>query len=113
MSAALSDPTVLPAPDVAYRLLSPMLIVFGAARLLFDVPIQPTSWWQLAAVFVLTLTAFCFYRVLTLPPMEAEEHLKAPLDIDNPSWVEDDQFDIDRHIFRANLPAPRDRAKSS
>lgn len=35
---------------------------------------------------------------------------KAPLDIDNPSWVEDDQFDIDRHIFRANLPAPHDRA---
>ena len=29
---------------------------------------------------------------------------KAPLDIDHPSWVEDDQFDIDRHIFkRRNL----------
>src|SRR6187431_339263 len=35
---------------------------------------------------------------------------KAPLDIDHPSWVEDDQFDIDRHIFRGSLPAPRDRA---
>src|SRR5947207_14498572 len=35
---------------------------------------------------------------------------KAPLDIDHPSWVEDDQFDIDRHIFRAALPAPADRA---
>ncbi|MHC2738605.1 diacylglycerol O-acyltransferase [Bradyrhizobium liaoningense] len=35
---------------------------------------------------------------------------KAPLDIDHPSWVEDDQFDIDRHIFRASLPQPRDRA---
>lgn len=32
--------------------------------------------------FVLALTVFCFYRVLTLPPMEVEEHLKAPLDID-------------------------------
>jgi hypothetical protein len=32
--------------------------------------------------FVLGLTVFCFYRVLTLPPMEVEEHLKAPLDID-------------------------------
>src|ERR1700737_5489865 len=31
---------------------------------------------------------------------------KAPLDIDHPSWVEDDQFDIDRHIFRGSLPAP-------
>ena len=27
---------------------------------------------------------------------------KAPLDIDHPSWVEDDQFDIDRHIFRGS-----------
>src|SRR6476660_6928432 len=35
---------------------------------------------------------------------------KAPLDIDHPSWVEDDQFDIDRHIFRGRLPAPHDRA---
>ena len=35
---------------------------------------------------------------------------KAPFDIDHPSWVEDDQFDIDRHIFRASLPAPHDRA---
>src|SRR5437899_2319257 len=35
---------------------------------------------------------------------------KAPLDIDHPSWVEDDQFDIDRHIFRGALPAPADRA---
>src|SRR5258705_579142 len=34
---------------------------------------------------------------------------KAPLDIDHPSWVEDDQFDIDRHIFRASLPVPHDR----
>src|SRR6476620_4352441 len=35
---------------------------------------------------------------------------QAPLDIDHPSWVEDDQFDIDRHIFRGSLPAPHDRA---
>jgi diacylglycerol O-acyltransferase len=35
---------------------------------------------------------------------------KTPLDIDHPSWVEDDQFDIDRHIFRSSLPAPHDRA---
>jgi WS/DGAT/MGAT family acyltransferase len=35
---------------------------------------------------------------------------KAPLDVDHPSWVEDEQFDIDRHIFRGSLPAPHDRA---
>jgi hypothetical protein len=31
---------------------------------------------------VLTLTTFCFYRVLTLPPDVTEEHLKGPLVID-------------------------------
>ena len=34
--------------------------------------------------------------------------LKRPLDIDHPSWVEDDQFDIDR--ISSSLPAPHDRA---
>jgi hypothetical protein len=31
---------------------------------------------------VLTLTGYCMFRVLTLPPEIVEEHLKAPLDID-------------------------------
>jgi hypothetical protein len=31
---------------------------------------------------VLALTAFCMFRVLSLPPEVVEEHLKAPLDID-------------------------------
>jgi len=31
---------------------------------------------------VLSLAAFCLYRVLTLPPIEVEEHLKGPPDID-------------------------------
>jgi hypothetical protein len=31
---------------------------------------------------VLTLTAFCLYRVLTLPPAEIETIDTAPLDID-------------------------------
>lgn len=31
---------------------------------------------------VCALTAFCFYRLFTLPPREVVEHLKAPLDID-------------------------------
>ena len=31
---------------------------------------------------VLTLTVFCLYRVLTLPPQVSQEHLKAPLEID-------------------------------
>jgi hypothetical protein len=31
---------------------------------------------------VLTLVVYCLVRVLTLPPVEVEEHLKAPPDID-------------------------------
>jgi WS/DGAT/MGAT family acyltransferase len=35
---------------------------------------------------------------------------QTPFDIDRPSWVEDEDFDIDRHAFRASLPQPGDRA---
>jgi len=31
---------------------------------------------------VLLLTSYCIYRVLTLPPHVAEDHLKGPLEID-------------------------------
>ena len=34
---------------------------------------------------------------------------QAPFDIDRPSWVEDDQFDLDRHVLRGALPEPHDR----
>src|SRR6476660_7887479 len=47
---------------------------------------------------------------LPIAPILKARLEKAPLDIDHPLWVEDDQFDIDRHIFRASLPQPRDRA---
>lgn len=30
---------------------------------------------------VLTLVSYCLFRVLTLPPVEVEEHLKGPPDI--------------------------------
>lgn len=32
-----------------------------------------------------------------------------PFDIDRPSWIEDEHFDIDRHVFRGAIPAPGDR----
>jgi WS/DGAT/MGAT family acyltransferase len=32
-----------------------------------------------------------------------------PFDIDRPSWVEDEQFDLDRHVLRGALPEPHDR----
>ena len=47
---------------------------------------------------------------LHLAPMLKWKLARTPLDIDNPSWVTDEQFDIDRHIFRGSLPAPHDRA---
>jgi hypothetical protein len=31
---------------------------------------------------VLSLVSFCLYRVFTLPPLEIQEHLKGPPDID-------------------------------
>ena len=31
---------------------------------------------------ICVLTVYCLYRVLTLPPMEAEEHIKSPLNTD-------------------------------
>ena len=33
-----------------------------------------------------------------------------PFDIDRPSWIEDDQFDLSRHILRGALPEPHDLA---
>jgi diacylglycerol O-acyltransferase / wax synthase len=47
---------------------------------------------------------------LHIAPILKSRLEKTPLDIDHPSWVEDDQFDIDRHIFHGSLPAPHDRA---
>ena len=47
---------------------------------------------------------------LDLAPMLKWKLARMPLDLDNPSWVEDEQFDLDRHIFRGALPAPHDRA---
>ena len=47
-------------------------------------------------------------RRLHLAPMLRWKLAHTPLDIDHPSWIEDEQFDIDRHIFRGALPAPSD-----
>ncbi|MEI6417432.1 MAG: wax ester/triacylglycerol synthase family O-acyltransferase [Sphingomonadales bacterium] len=47
---------------------------------------------------------------LEAAPMLKRKLARAPLDIDHPSWVEDEQFDINRQIFRASLAAPHDMA---
>ena len=39
---------------------------------------------------VLTLVTYCLYRVLTLPSMEVEEHLKGITDIDTKDTTDAD-----------------------
>lgn len=39
---------------------------------------------------VVTLVSFCLYRVLTLPPVEVEEHVKGPLEIDTHDTIDAD-----------------------
>jgi WS/DGAT/MGAT family acyltransferase len=46
---------------------------------------------------------------LHVAPILKSRLAKTPLDVDHPSWVEDEQFDINRHIFPAMLPAPANR----
>ena len=41
-------------------------------------------------------------------PMLRKKLSRTLLDLDHPSWIDDDQFDINRHIFRGSLPEPRD-----
>ncbi len=52
----------------------------------------PAGWFImiLSVGSVLALTAFCFVRVLSLPASVAEEHLKAPLDIDTRDTIDAD-----------------------
>ena len=45
---------------------------------------------------------------LHVAPMLTWKLAHTPFDIDRPHWIEDDQFDIDRHLFRGALPAPSD-----
>ena len=39
---------------------------------------------------VCILTFYCFYKVMTLPPREAIDHIKAPLDIDTRDTADPD-----------------------
>jgi diacylglycerol O-acyltransferase / wax synthase len=45
---------------------------------------------------------------LDLAPMLKKKLAPTLLDLDHPSWVDDEQFDINRHIFRGALSEPRD-----
>jgi hypothetical protein len=39
---------------------------------------------------VLALVGFCLYRVMLLPPVDLEEHLKGPLEIDTRDTIDAD-----------------------
>lgn len=41
-------------------------------------------------------------------PQFRQKLRNVPLGLDHPVWVDDDHFDIDRHVHRAALPAPGD-----
>src|SRR5687767_5172653 len=45
-------------------------------------------------------------RRLHLIPRYTMRLSEPPLGIANPVWVEDESFDVDRHVRRAALPAP-------
>ncbi len=47
-------------------------------------PLNSAGWCLmiLSVGSVLSLTVYCLFRVLTLPPADVEEHFKAPLDIE-------------------------------
>ena len=52
-----------------------------------------------------SLKAAMAERVMAVP--EFRQRLRhVPLDLDHPVWVEDEHFDVDRHVHRLALPAP-------
>ena len=47
---------------------------------------------------------------LHLAPSLRWKLAQTPFEIDRPSWVEDEQFDLNRHVLRGALPVPHDAA---
>ena len=52
---------------------------------------NPSGWivMFLSVGSVLSLVTYCLVRVLSLPPVEVEEHLKGPLEIDTRDTYKD------------------------
>ena len=51
-------------------------------------------------------------RIKAMPEFR-EQLADSPLNLDHPVWVDDDSFDVDRHVHRIGLPAPGGRAELS
>jgi hypothetical protein len=54
--------------------------------------ITPAGWTVMIVSVgsVVTLVTFCLYRVLILPPVDVEEHLHGPLEIDTRDTLDAD-----------------------
>lgn len=51
-------------------------------------------------------------RIRAVPPFR-EKLADSPLNLDHPVWVDDEDFDVDRHLHRIAVPAPGGRAELS
>lgn len=51
-------------------------------------------------------------RIRAIPPFR-EKLADSPLNLDHPVWVDDEEFDVDRHLHRIAVPAPGGRAELS
>jgi diacylglycerol O-acyltransferase / wax synthase len=51
-------------------------------------------------------------RIKAMPEFR-EKLANSPLNLDHPVWVDDDNFEIERHLHRIGLPAPGGRAEIS
>ncbi|ETZ42777.1 MULTISPECIES: WS/DGAT/MGAT family O-acyltransferase [Mycobacterium avium complex (MAC)] len=51
-------------------------------------------------------------RIRAIPPFR-EKLADGPLNLDHPVWVDDEDFDVDRHLHRIAVPAPGGRAELS
>ena len=51
-------------------------------------------------------------RIRAMPQFR-EKLANSPLNLDHPVWVDDEHFDVDRHVHRIGLPAPGGRAELS
>ena len=58
-----------------------------------------------AACFYQRLKHYIADRVAGVPFM-TQRLKRTPFDLDQPVWVTDTEFDIDRHVFRNRLPPP-------
>jgi len=46
-------------------------------------------------------------RIKAMPEFR-EKLANSPLNLDHPVWVDDENFDVDRHVHRIGLPPPED-----